>query len=444
MDNIKLPILEINKYDIFTNNKNKCVRKNYNYDEYKKIYAVVQSYEELLKYIPDDKTLRDTGKYILECFKTGIYVSFKDGKLDTFLLLNNKDYTSPYQDKIKIANKYKKNQKFKIVQCLLRYDDNYETYYIDFYVMELFYFLSELSKNRKVPDSNFYINYRDQVLIKKIDNIYYDPFVEVVGNKKLDDKWQKCELGKLFSFCNIKDYMDIPFPATDDINRVLKIYIPDNDNSGICNNNYLNEKLNIPWNEKKPIAFFRGQSTGCGNSIESNPRIKLAYLDSKWNKDNNKQILDAKIVRWVQRLKKSEKDTEFNKINTYELEKQGIKLAQKVPLNEVYKYKYVINVDGNISAFRLGFLLGIGSTILMVEGKYKLWFEQWLIEGVHYIRIKEDLSNLKEKIEWCINHDDECKKIAENSVKFFNDKLTLEPIYDYMVDTINLLNNIYK
>jgi hypothetical protein len=310
--------------------------------------------------------------------------------------------------------------------------------------MELYYFLLQLSKNRKVPDCNFYLNHKDQVLIKKIDDIYYDPFIDVVGNKKLDDVWQNCTLGRLFSFSSIQNYLDIPFPTPDDINRILNIYTPDDDNSGKCQNNYIVDKLNIPWQDKKPIAFFRGRSTGCGNDINTNPRIKLAYLDSMWNKTGNKQILDAKLVNWVFRLKKSEKDTEFNKVNIHKLENMGITLGNRVPYNELYKYKYAIHVDGNVAAYRLGLLLGIGSVILIVEGKYKLWFQSWLVEGVHYIGIKEDLSNLKEKIEWCINHDDECKKIAENSVQFFNDKLTLDPIYDYMIDAINLMNDIYK
>ena len=437
MDTRKLPIFEINKEDIFTN-KNKCTRREYNYNEYKYKYAVISSYDELLTYLPDDKMIRDTGKYILEYHRMGIYVSFKDGELYNFLLLNNINYTSPYDGKIKIANKYKKDKKFRITQCLLRYEDNYNTYYIDFYVMELYYFLLELSKNRKIPDCNFYLNHKDQVLIKKTNNVYYDPFIDVVGNKKLDDIWQTCNLGKLFSFSTIKDYVDTPFPTPDDIIRILKIYTPDNDNSGKCQNNYLTEKLDISWKDKKSIAFFRGQSTGCGNNIESNTRIKLAYLDSKWNKDNT-QILDAKLVKWVQRLKKSEKESEFNKIDSYTLQNKGIQLAEKVPLNEVYKYKYLINVDGNVAAYRLGFLLGTGSVVLIVKGKYRLWFEQWLIEGVHYIGVKEDLSDLKQKIEWCIQHDDECKKIAENSVKFFNERLTLEPIYDYMVDALHKL-----
>jgi hypothetical protein len=97
--------------------------------------------------------------------------------------------------------------------------------------MELYYFLLNLSKNRKVPNCNFYLNHKDQVLIKKVNNIYYDPFVDVVGHQKLDDNWQKCKLGNLFSFSNVKDYLDIPFPTPDDISRVLNIYTPDNDNS---------------------------------------------------------------------------------------------------------------------------------------------------------------------------------------------------------------------
>ena len=144
MDIIKKPILDINKEDIFIDNQHNCIRREYDYNKYKQRYAIISSYNELTKYLPDDKLLHDTGKYILEYHRMGIYISFKDGKLIHFLLLNNNNYTSPYQDKVKIADKYNKNKKFRITQCLLRYEDNYKEYYIDFYVMELYYFLLNL------------------------------------------------------------------------------------------------------------------------------------------------------------------------------------------------------------------------------------------------------------------------------------------------------------
>jgi hypothetical protein len=66
--------------------------------------------------------------------------------------------------------------------------------------------------------------------------------------------------------------------------------------------------------------------------------------------------------------------------------------------------------------------------ILKVKGPYTLWIDHLLKHGTHYIEIKEDLSDLEEKIEWCKNHDAECKKIAQNSLKFAKKALTKEYI----------------
>ena len=81
--------------------------------------------------------------------------------------------------------------------------------------------------------------------------------------------------------------------------------------------------------------------------------------------------------------------------------------------------------------------------MLNVESKYKLWFEPFLKEGVHYIGIKHDLSNLVEKIKWCLEHDNECKKIAENGMKFFTEYINKNFVYDYLSDVLNKVSALY-
>jgi len=307
--------------------------------------------------------------------------------------------------------------------------------------MEVLYFLKQFVKNRTVPDCNFYFNHKDQVLIHKINGKYYNPYPDVFGKIPLEDEWQNCKLGNLFSICHTKDYEDISFVAPDDIIRQYKLYSSDKD--GKCVNSYHSniDNSNIVWEDKKPIAFFRGTSTGCGNDIYTNQRMKLAYLDAKWNADKSQEtILDAKIVRWAYRLKKTEKDTMFNRINVKRLNKMGLDLGEKAPIEDLYKYKYVLNVDGNVAAYRLGFLFSLNAVVFIVEGKYKLWFQDKLVENKHYISIKSDLSNLKEKIYWCKNHDKECKEIAQNALEFHNKMFSYDSMYDYMLEKIKLLS----
>jgi hypothetical protein len=442
-----VPDLLINKESIFTSKQDECKSNIYTKDAFIKRYSAVTSYEELEKYLPEDQLIHDTARYILDYHKKGLYVSFKNGKLKHFIFLNKSNFIAPYQDKIKI-NPYIKiapNSKFRLTQCLLRTSDSKrELNQIDFYVMEILFFLKELEKNKskEIPDCNFFINWKDQVLILKENNKYYNPFVDVFGKVPLEDEWQKCKLGNLFSFCTIKNYLDIPFISPDDIIRTYKIFSANEDNK--CSNTYDHQKLDIDWKDKKEIAFWRGTSTGCGNDIYTNMRMKLAYLSNKWIKDSpdtSKQILDAKIVKWAYKLKKTEKDQYFNRINTKKLNSLGIDLGEKVPIEELYKYKYIINVDGNVAAYRLGFLFSLKAVVFIVEGKYKLWFQDKLVENKHYISIKADLSNLKEKIYWCKNHDKECEKIANNAYEFHENIFSKDNMFSYMIDKMKLLKS---
>ena len=75
------------------------------------------------------------------------------------------------------------------------------------------------------------------------------------------------------------------------------------------------------------------------------------------------------------------------------------------------RYKYILNIQGNSAAYRLSYLLRSGSVILNVESENKLWWEDKWEPMKHYVPIKSDLSDLKEKIEWCREHDEECRKI---------------------------------
>ena len=68
---------------------------------------------------------------------------------------------------------------------------------------------------------------------------------------------------------------------------------------------YDNNMKDILWENKKPTAIFRGSSTGEGITIETNQRLKVAYL-SHITKTDEKNIpyLDAGITKWNLRPKK--------------------------------------------------------------------------------------------------------------------------------------------
>ena len=100
-----------------------------------------------------------------------------------------------------------------------------------------------------------------------------------------------------------------------------------------------------------------------------------------------------------------------------------------------------MHVDGNVAAYRLLKTMLLGSVILKVAGKYDLWVEQLLQDGVNYISVKEDLSDLIEKIEWCKSHDEECKTIAENGTLLAKKVLDKNFVNDSFIKILWGVNN---
>jgi len=85
---------------------------------------------------------------------------------------------------------------------------------------------------------------------------------------------------------------------------------------------------------------------------------------------------------------------------------------------EQSKYKYIIHVDGNVNAYRLLTTMLTGSLILRVDSPYTSWVDHLIKPNKHYIMVRPDLSDLVEKIQWCMRHDTKSSQIAKNGYDF--------------------------
>ena len=56
------------------------------------------------------------------------------------------------------------------------------------------------------------------------------------------------------------------------------------------------------------------------------------------------------------------------------------------------------------------------SVVLHVESDQTQWYYDKLEPWVHYIPIKNDLSNLIDILCWCTSNDVKCNEIAQNSI----------------------------
>lgn len=88
-------------------------------------------------------------------------------------------------------------------------------------------------------------------------------------------------------------------------------------------------------------------------------------------------------------------------------------------------------------------LLGLGVCIISPVISIHLAWNKKLIEGEHYISIKNDFSDLKEKVEWCLKHKNECNEIGNNAKKLFTECAIPEKYWEWIFKCSNdFYNNI--
>ncbi len=101
--------------------------------------------------------------------------------------------------------------------------------------------------------------------------------------------------------------------------------------------------------------------------------------------------------------------------------------------NACTQYKYQINIDGTVAAYRLPYLLAGGSLVLKQDSPYYEHFYQQLEPWVHYIPLYRNISDMQERVMWARENDEEAKKIATNSAMFVRHNLLPEHLYCYAI-----------
>eukprot|EP00002_Diphylleia_rotans_P000447 TRINITY_DN10233_c0_g1_i2.p1 TRINITY_DN10233_c0_g1~~TRINITY_DN10233_c0_g1_i2.p1 ORF type:complete len:389 (+),score=48.06 TRINITY_DN10233_c0_g1_i2:376-1542(+) len=172
-----------------------------------------------------------------------------------------------------------------------------------------------------------------------------------------------------------------------------------------------NEKIEIPWANRKQKLFWRGSPTGITparvisnkmkplNSyplLNAMPRVRLARLSQK-----EEPLIDAAF--W----------------STYasdlypEISEALSDLTKPWFANDECHYKYLIALEGDSSCREFSSLLQYGSVVLRPKHKYREYFHDFLEPNVHYVPISNDLESLGEVIQSLSNEPDRMEAIAK-------------------------------
>jgi hypothetical protein len=259
-----------------------------------------------------------------------------------------------------------------------------------------------------VKNKKFYINIVDHPIDRKDGQ---HPFVEFRTGKvqqKIPITVRPDPNLPLYCWPAKKNYNDIGLPFHD-----MWMFFLEREFSSIFNMSTYLEKykfkdLNQDYITKYNKAIFRGSYTNCvsedgliSKTVRINAHLRSLQDDSKF--------LDAVVV-----------SSAFNYINY----SKGQIYNENIPYlnskdkfmnpNEQIRFKYVLNLDGFASAFRIIQEMYYNSCMIIPDSEYTDVLRDILVPWKHYVPCNPDLSNVINTIKWCTQNDDKVLAILKN------------------------------
>jgi hypothetical protein len=327
----------------------------------------------------------------------------------------------------------KNKDRLRVMQCIVKPFSSSEDKIKDNEYLQLL-------KGVDLPDGVFILNLTDAVILR---NYGKSPFAMVTGKVQLDSDYVFDKHLPILSISGQNHYLDIPIPNYDDVMTVLKQTTVKTNTIRSSLHQYKITQTSVPignaltgvkWDtglitdwakKKKTRAVFRGGPTGCGYTAETNMRLKLdsinsRLLDVRLTKQEGAYTIDTKSIRFDPKYGLGVMNTRVNYTNDF------------LNMRQQSEFKYIIHVDGNVNAYRLLTTMTTGSLILRVMSPYTSWVDHMIKAKVHYIPVKEDLSDLLDVIKWCKRNDERCREIANNGLVFARSVLNKKFIQSYL------------
>lgn len=160
------------------------------------------------------------------------------------------------------------------------------------------------------------------------------------------------------------------------------IYIPLDDDTFVSG---LQRIPNVPWEQKIPIAFWRGGTSGT-------PFVRKSLVE----RTRTSPWCDCKFV------------DHYGPRNA-----EPCDFAPPVGLDTYVRHKYILVVDGAVISSSHQWVFGSGSVpIIITHPLNHFWFKSHLKPWVNYVPVSYSLAELESTLQWLREHDDEAQRIA--------------------------------
>jgi hypothetical protein len=295
-----------------------------------------------------------------------------------------------------------------------------------------------LNQTYPLPNGVFILNLSDTLLLRTDDKEPFDYFLNPLP--KYSAEYRKAYFLPIFSYSGKYMYDDIVIPNFDDIFAIQRTT-----SGAVALNEIFEGGATFAFFEK-PInkAVFRGGTTGCGSTADTNMRIKLTspqFLASL----RNKGMLDVGLTT-ITKQYKMDPQIGLSKVDP------TLPVVAPLTITQQSNYKFIIHIDGNVHAYRLLKTMLTGSCILRVRSEYNSWmdfpmnaaFQGFDIRDMggaddnnnsknpllsHWVWVDNDLSNLDDVLDWCKENEGLCIKIGQNARELAVRSLSMNYIF---------------
>ena len=357
--------------------------------------------------------------HIFNTFKKGIFVQIKHGRVEHFLNLDNEEYRNAWHEIIdfgefKFTAQTQPPEKWYANNYLVRFERPFAESAIG--RRELLDMFCHLCREVDFGEETveFFVNRRDFPLLRK-DGMH--PYSAIFGGSQPCEAPQNSVV-KLLSMVSSPEFSDVPIPTPEDWTRVSGRDFSLTKRARAAE---FVDDFHRSWKEKRSVAVFRGGATGANFGAL---RVSICALVS------GDPRFDAKITAPANRVQIVDGAIRHPPHVPPEL------LGGFLSLKEQSAFKFIIHIQGHVQAFRLSAELATHSVVLLVESDTHLWFEALMKPWVHFIPVKKDASDLKQKIEWALQNDQKCAQIAAAARAFYEKHLGVDACVQHLADIL--------
>ena len=411
----------------------------------------------------DKETIKNTFNYMFYKIRLGVFIMIKDNSVKYFIPFQNMNYINNWSSFITFADGINNIDEYEVDRSTYIRDSinkNISTWGANNCVLgtwegntvgdmgwsEMLEMLIETCANREVNDCVLFYNRRDNPVITKTRT---EPYNHIFNgyDTPLEEEFNHETYIPIIGYCKNDNFSDVLVPIYADWRDITGKYYPTS-----CQNMNVSD-INEDWSSKDPIAVFRGSATGCGITADTNDRILVSLISKELREKRGiNNIIDAGLTGFNMRDKKI---SEGN-VGYFKYREAGLSnTVDRIPMNTQSNFKYIIHIDGHVSAYRLGKELSLKSCIIKIKSKggYYVWFSDHLeafngkdnLETANYFEVDNISSKLIRSIHISKSRDKIAKKLAENAYNLYTRIMNRDNIYDYTQNVINKISmNFYS